>query len=342
MPKRFLAALAATLVACGHGEPFVPGDYASDDPFNAPPFVRLTLNPGADFAPVWMPDGTLIYTAQRLDRADGDRCFAILVPARGTITRYACRSTASDDSTNEFLEAAPSTAGAMAYVRLGTHRFPFRPVSPDVQEFVVASLDQPNDAQPRLSIPYTIPGRPTHSGMSHLGWLSASRVVYLAEEVTYPRGCSSCTPDTVRTGLEVLTLDFTNPNPALSAVPGTAGATSVSVGASGDTIYFTLAGDPVVYRHTFSLARTDTLSDFSAAGGAPVDVAVRNGRLVAAVGNDLHFVTLANGADTVVVDPTATYMFRRPAFSPDGATVAVEAWLRGGIGTPDIWLVSVP
>src|SRR6185503_13614453 len=137
-----------------------------------------------------------------------------------------------------------------------------------------------------------LPGRPTHSGISHLGWLGSSQLVYLAEEVTYPRACSSCVPDTVRTGLEVVTLDFTNATPTLVVVPGTAGATSVSVGATGDTIYFTLAGDPVVYRRTVSLARTDTLYDFTAAGGVPLDAAVRNGRLVAAVGDDLHFVDL--------------------------------------------------
>jgi hypothetical protein len=342
MPTRFFAVLAATLAACGHGEPFVPGEYASDDPFNAPPLVRLTLNPGADFAPAWMPDGSLIYSAQRLDRADGDRCFAILVPARGTIARYVCRSTSPDDSTNEFQEAAPSPAGAIAFVRYATHRFPFRPLTPDVQELVLAPLDQPNEAQPRQSIPYTLPGRPTHSGISHLAWLGSSRLVYLAEAVTYPRACSSCAPDTVRTGLEIVTLDFTNATPSLVAVPGTAAATSVSVGATGDTIYFTLAGDPVVYRRTFSLARTDTLYDFAATGEPAVGVAVKNGRLAAAVGNDLYVVDLAGGTETVFVDPAAVSMFRRPAFSPDGTTVAVEAWLRGGIGAPDIWLVSVP
>src|SRR5947199_248890 len=72
--------------------------------------LRLTYNPGTDLAPLWLPGGSgaggILYTAERVDRADHDRCFAILPPAGGAIERYVCRTSAADDSVDVFENAA--------------------------------------------------------------------------------------------------------------------------------------------------------------------------------------------------------------------------------------------
>jgi hypothetical protein len=159
----------------------------------------------------------------------------------------------------------------------------------------------------------------------------------------------------VRTGLEIVTLDLGAVTPVLAIVPGTDSASSVAVGMTGDTIYFTRNGDSRVYRYTFSSDRTDTIHDFAAAGIAR-DVAIANGRLLAVVGGnvrytadpvlgpvqvdsggDLHFVTLVTGAETVISD--AASFFRRPAFSPGGRKVAVERWTNRSV---DLWLLDAP
>jgi len=350
--------LAAAVVACGHTAPFGPGVYTPNGPLGGGATLRLTYNPGTDLAPAWLPSGGgILYSAERLDRVDRDRCFAVLPPAGGAIERYVCRTSAADDSVDVFEGAALASDGQIAYVRARSHRLPGRPISPDVQALVVATLADPNNVRVLRPLAYTAPppsGR-IHEGISHIGWLAQSRLVYLGEHVTYPQACSNCPRDTVRTGIEVVTLDFAGATPVLAVVPTTDSASSVAVGATGDTIYFTRNGDSRVYRYVFSSGQTDTVHDFGAAGIAR-DVGLANGRLVAVVGGDvtyvvdtvlgasqvdhggeLHIVTLGTGAETVLGDSTSR--FRRPAFSPDGTRLATELWANG---RADLWLLDVP
>jgi hypothetical protein len=347
--------LAAAVVACEHTVPFAPGVYTPNGPLGTGPALRLTYNPGTDLAPLWLlGSGGILYTAERLDRVDHDRCFAILPPAGGTISRYACRTSAADDSVDVFENAALAADGRIAYVRMRSRRLPARPISPDVQALVIATLADPNDVRVLRALAYTAPSGRIHQGISHIGWVGPTRLVYLGERVTYPQACSSCAPDTVRTGIEIVTLDFAGATPVLTVVPATDSASSVAVGASGDTIYFTRNGDSRVYRYVFSSGRTDTIHDFAA--GIARDVGLANGRLVAVVGGDvtyvvdpvlgatqidhggeLHFVTLAGGAETVIGNVTSR--FRRPALSADGTRVATEVWANG---SADLWLLDVP
>jgi hypothetical protein len=320
--------VVAMLAACGHAEPFRPGDYGPDRPFNTSSPTRLTLNPGRDVAPTWLPgDSGLVYTAQRLDRRDGDHCLAVLPPDRGAISRYACRTPGSNDSIDAFWEAAIAPDGQIAYVRAGSV-LPAIPFPPDVQALVVATLSDPNDARVLRTIPYTSPSGLVQ-GMSHIHWLGPTRLVFLSEDVTYPR--SSQSHDTAHTGLEVGVVDFAGPTPVLTVVPGTSGATSVAVGATPDTLYFTLAGDSSVYRYAFSSDQTDVRHDFGS-GHAAREVAVAGGRLFAVVdgreafGGDLHVVNLATGADSILAAPLTgpVLLYGRLAPSADGRRVVAQ------------------
>jgi len=348
--------LAAAVVACEHTPAFEPGVYTPSGPLGTGPALRLTYNRGTDEGAVWLPgSGGILYTAERLDRQDHDRCFAIMPAGGGAISRYACRTSAADDSIDVFEGAALATDGRIAYVRASSHRLPGRPISPDVQALVVASLADPNAVRIVQPLAYTAPSGQIHQGISHIGWLAQSRLVYLGERVSYPQACSGCPPDTVRTGIEVVTLDFAGATPVLAVVPTTDSASSVAVGATGDTIYFTRNGDSRVYRYVFSSGQTDTVHDFGAAGIAR-DVGLANGRLVAVVGGDvayvtdtvlgasqvdhggeLHVVTLGTGAETVLGDSASR--FRRPAFAPNGTRLATELWANG---RADLWLLDVP
>ena len=347
--------LAAAVTACEHTATFAPGTYTPNGPFGSGPALRLTYNPGTDLFPAWLPGGAgILYTAERVDRADRDHCFAVLPSGGGAITRYDCPSTASNDSIDVFDGASLSPDGRIAYVRASSRRIPVRPIAPQVEELVVAPLADPNAVLVLRPLDYTAPSGRLHQGISHIGWLSPTRLVYLGERVTYPQACSGCAPDTVRTGIEITTLDFSGATPVLAIVPGTDSASSVVVGGTGDTIYFSRNGDSRVYRYTFSSGQTDTIHDFVV--GIARDVGVAAGRLVAVVGGDvtyvadtvlgvsqvdhggeLYFVTLASGIEATIGDPTSR--FRRPALSADGTRVVAEVHT---LGRSDLWLLTVP
>ena len=356
MNARRLVPFCVLLAACEHGAPFRPAPYGPDGPFDPGPVARLTFNAGIDAGATWLPaDGGILYTAERVDRPDDDRCFAIMPPGGGGVFRYVCRGTTANDSIDVFDEAAVASDGRIAYVRSRAHRFPGPPVGPDVQALVVAPLDDPNRVQVLEAIAYLAPSGHVHQGVSHIRWLTSTRLVYLGETVTYPRLCMFCVRDTVRTGIEIVTLDLAGATPVLALVPSTDSASSVAVGATSDTIFFTRNGDSRVYRYAFSTGQTDTVHDFAAAGIAR-DVSFANGRLVAVVGGDvsygldtlngpaqvdrgglLYVVTLATGTETVLGDPA--FRFRRPTFGPGGTRLTAEAWVNG---RSDLWLLEVP
>jgi hypothetical protein len=351
-----LVPFCVLLAACEHAAPFVPEGYGPDGPFPQLP-ARLTLNPGADVMPAWLPGGAgILYSAERRDRADRDHCLAELPPTGGTIRRWVCRTALSDDSVNALDDPAVSGDGRVVYVRSSAPLRFGRPLGPATQQLVLATLDAPGVPTRVLQpIPATTPGGRSYQAISHIAWLGPIRLVYLEETVRYPLPCPTCERDTVRTGVELITIDFAGATPVLAVVPTTDSASSVSVGATGDTIYFTRNGDSRVYRHAFSSGQTDTVFDFGGAGIAR-DVAYANGRVVAVVGGnvtyvadsilgasqldrggELHVVTLASGTETVF-GGTATF-FRRPAFAPGGARVVVEGWTDR---SSDLWLVDVP
>jgi hypothetical protein len=328
MRTRRVVLIAVLLAACEHAAPFQPGDYGPSGPFSTTAPTRLTLNPGRDVAPAWLPgDAAIVYTAQRLDRRDGDHCLALLPPGGGAISRYACRTPGANDSIDAFWEAAVAADGQLAYVRAGSI-LPAIPFPPDAQALVVATLADPNDARVLRTIPYTSPAGLVQ-GMSHIHWLSPTRLVFLSEDVTYPRASQS--QDTVHTGLQIGVVDFGGPAPVLTVVSGTNGATSVTVGSTADTLYFTLAGDGRVLRYAFSSDVTDVAHDFGA-GRVAREAAVAGGRLFAVLdgranlGGDLHVVNLATGADSVVPAPTSEplVLYGRIAPSADGRRVVAQ------------------
>ena len=151
-PMRFALAVSAVLMACEHGAPFRPGEYGPNGPLNPGDPTRLTYNPGQDLIPAWLPDGSgIVYTGERLDRADRDRCLAFLPAAGGVISHYVCRTTAPDDSVNVFEDAALAR-DSIAYVRASTERF-LQGIAPDAQDLVVATVVAPNSARVLQRLP---------------------------------------------------------------------------------------------------------------------------------------------------------------------------------------------
>ncbi|MBI1722627.1 MAG: PD40 domain-containing protein [Gemmatimonadetes bacterium] len=354
------SALCALLAGCGHGEPFRTPNFGTLDPHSTDAPVRITLSAGTDLWPTWLPDGSgILYTSERLDRTDRDWCLVVLPSSGGRITRTMCENTkVGEDSVETFQSAAVSGDGQLVYVRSSGRRgeLDATGVRARSRRLVLGSLGAPL-GQNVSSIPYTIPGRHTHTGVSQISWIAPNAIVYRGDFlglvclVPIP----NCPQRFVQSGLGIV-YQTLGEAPGRVALPGTDYASSVAVGESGDEVYYTLGGDSRVYRLTLSTLASTVIYDFGAAGIVR-DVQVRGGKLVAIVGGsvayglnasvdlplqiddggDIHVVDLLGGTDSTLA--AGGRLFSHPALSPSGTRLVAES---SGAGSWDLWLFEVP
>jgi len=337
-------------VGCGHSEAFSPRKFDTDQPFDPTPPVQITLNRGHDRGASWLPDGSaILYSTQSPESRDNDMCLAVLPATGGRQRALTCDLTQNGINLTESIEsAAPTADGRLAYVAatgaLGA-------LVPDAQALSLATVADPATGVPLVSLPYTIPGRQTHGGVSQIHWLGPNRLLFLGEAVNIITSCLDCERDTVRSGLDAVWLDLTGGTP--QAVPGTDNASGVSPGSGEDEIYYTLAGDTRVYRHLLSTGASLVVHDFGAAGIAR-DVHVVGDRMAVVVGGRVHFtvdpslgptqwdsggivhlVSLLDGSELAIADPQQLGLFRRPRLSPSGSQIVVERHQIVLTGIPD-------
>ena len=360
---RAVILLLVFAAACGHEEPFRPETYTPEPP----PFsgsARLTFNTGADRTPSWLPDGSgILYSLERLDRADQDRCLGRLPPEGGTLMRISChRTPAADDSTDVFESAAAHGDGRLAYVRASSPVRP-RPLAPRVHGLALATVADPDEFVVLRILPYPVPGG-THENLSQLQWLNDSQLVYLGERVAYAGPCGGCPPDTLRSGIGVAILSA-RPGASVTVIPGTDGASGVSV-RSPDTIYYTINGDSRVFRRALSSGVIDVLFDFGP-GRVARDVGVIDAERILAVvdgrvgtrdisgigpmqvdsGGTLRIANLTTSSASLLTP--GNLWFRRPRVRPGGDRFTVEAYPYQVVGADtlvstiaDVWLLAVP
>ena len=341
-PDRLRALLVLLpLLGCGHTEPFNPAPQGGDQPFDAGPPARLTLNQGPDRGAAWLPDGSgIVYSTQQLGRHDHDVCLAVIPATGGTQRELTCDLTPTGiDSTDAVESPAPNPAGGLAFIAVSSR---IGAITPGSTAISVSSLLDPTSRTGLQPLPYTLPGGPLHSGASQLRWLTPEHLLYLAERVDYQHPCDTCPEwDTLATGVDIVSLDVRQPGSMPQRVPGTENASGVSVGGSSDEIYYTLNGDTRVYRRTLSSGSVTVAHDFGPAGLAR-DVHVVGNRLAAVVGGRvtyginpafgatqwdsggvLHVVDIQSGADVTLDGPG---LFRRPQISPSGTGLVVEVY----------------
>lgn len=334
-----LLALGAALAGCQHGEPFDSTPERPDGPFSQVFPRRLTFSPGDDRTPSWLPDGSgIIYSSERLDRPDHDRCLLVIPAEGGTVReRYCPTDPAQDDSTNLMESPAVAPDGRIFYhtvtswigqQKLGDSRL------------VAGLAADPAGATLVSQVPYTAPNGKVHSSIRSPAWLEPGVLIYLAEELFYEG--STFLPDTFVTGRDIVRLDLTGAAPVFTVLPGTDDASGVSVSEEPGIIYYTLGGDTRVFRRDLATGADSVVLDFAPLGIVR-DVSVRGGRVAAVVGRsvvwqfepdheawvqrdeggDLYLADLQTG-DRQVLMSSDSVLFRHPVFSPDGSRIIVE------------------
>src|SRR5205823_3859541 len=131
----------------------------------------------------WLPDGSgFWYSFERVDRADHDRCLALLPPDGGRIVRMLCdRIPAADDSTDAWTEPAIDAAGRIAYVASSSR---VGDVAPRAGALVLATAPALTSDRVVATLPY-LGSDQAFRDVAQLRWLGSDALVYVAQRVGY-------------------------------------------------------------------------------------------------------------------------------------------------------------
>ena len=297
-----------------------------------------------------------------------DRCLGELPSSGGTVRNIICPVTVESlDSLDALFEPAAGPNDRLLYLREAS---PPDGITPASAALVLADEADPLAAVTIRPYPYTATSGKIHQGISNIRWLSATTAAYLAETVMYIAPCGACPRDTVRTGIEIVQVDLSASPPTLTIIPNTDDASSLAVGADSGQIIFTRNGDSRVYQMTLSTGDISIIHDFGP-GIIARDVHVVGNLLFAVTGGEVSFVvdsTLGpvqrdGGGALQMVDlgsgnsspiTVTERLFRRPAVSPRGDRVVVEAFQAfitscGPVcldttvsKVADLWLIDIP
>lgn len=335
-----VASAALLLLGCSHGEPFGPADHSTSDPFE-PGITPVRLTYGGGHGPAWMPDGSsFIYSYASSDHSNGsapsDTCLGVLPASGGQRTASICsRSPFEAETLDVYTQPAPAPDGD----RIAFLRGLLDPVtSSGLTSLIVGPFDSLPEGTPLGNDRF--PG--AHGqvlGIGLLRWLDTDQLVFLgADDGTYSP-CASCDPIVIRRWRDAYRRSVTG---TTEAIPGSDFATSVAV-ASPTELYLTFANDGRVVRHDVNTGAEAVVATFDGTM-APRDADYANGRIALVArgiitqlvdddgqpmqgedqGGELQIVNATTGAVTPL--PSATLLFRRPRWSPDGTSLLAEGY----------------
>lgn len=240
------------LTACAHGEPFavVPPDTVG--PFTGTLPRRLTFNPLGDITPSVIGD-TVVFSRVEADRADGDRCLALLPVGGGRLYGTACARGALADSVRDawLYPVVSPDRRRVAFVR---ERYLPRTGALLSRVLVVAPLDAPDSALATIPGAYPLPGDGVGNGFRRLTWADEATLRFLGgTEIAGDGAVGGFVPAGV---FQVSLTDGAPSTPAV--VPELGDATAFATGEDG-AVYVRGALDPAAVRRVVS-------------GSAPVEV----------------------------------------------------------------------
>ena len=340
-----IAATAAVLAGCGHGEPFQPGDYHPVEPLVPGAVARLTYNPGRDQSSSWSSGG-ILYTFEQQTGVFRSWCLGLLPGAGGSRTRSWCTTVTDSQIAYDW---ATEAGGRLAYLRASGVPFAMTPVTWSV---TVSEDGTPEHGVALSPVVVTVPGAPGVQAAEQLRWLDSTTLVWVGALGFVGSQCRGCPVDTITSGRVLLTQDIRQPG-LPTVLPGTDYATSVAVRGP-DELLYTRGGSAYIYRLVVSTGVSTVLHDLSAFGIVR-GVQVSGDVIVAVVGGAVSFGLDPLFGDSAQADPggnlvvldmvtgTTTliqlaFSIRDPALAPDGRRVTVQS-----AATPeDVFLVALP
>jgi len=334
-PRR-LALVLGFALGCSHSEPFstLPPDPLGPTGTTLP--RRLTFNARSDITPSVAGD-TLVYSRVDADRADGDRCLALLPIEGGTLVAARCaRGNLADSVRDSWLY--PAISPDRQRVAFARERLQYRAGSLLERTLVVAPIGAPDSAVVVVD-GYALPDGGFASGYRDVTWRDDTTLRFLG-------GIESAGGGAVggfsgRGVFEVALVGDPAGVPVL--VPGTAGAIDYGIGEDG-AVYILPGGSAAVFRLVDGSA-PEEIARFTGVAETPLvgltGMAVSDG--VVAVIGDLFYPEVGTVPQLLVIDvanggpQTAIPLLFTPqrlAGVPGGGRIVVES-------NGDLWLVAV-
>ena len=329
--------LVCSLLACEHTAPFSVPNYAPTTVLVPGQPARLTYSVGSDSRPSWLPNGAaLLYSEEREDQPDRDRCLALMGARGGAIVRQTCVETDPfHDSLNALGASAVNQQNRIAFFRTAMSLSPENVGYERGAIVVGTSYASPLGTVAQI-LPYIGPSGHSIDYVSAINWSGPNTLVFVGEEASYSCANPGCTrSDTTLIGVEIDRVDLQSGMPVLTEVPGTDFATAVTA-AGPDTIYYTLSSGGQVHRRMLSNGDDSVMYTFAA--GAASGLSYAAGRLAATVSGALYVLSLDNGSVQVLPGTNVD----RPALSPDGRLLVAEVSDPQNGFIPDLWLWTVP
>jgi hypothetical protein len=286
--RRLLLLLLVSPAACSHSEPFPPGDYGTDRPYDPGPPARLTANTGSDGEISFTPDGKfLVYGLSR-------RCIGFLPAHQARDSEWLCPDTAQHLA-DHYSYGTLSPTGQLAFV-LSQQRY---------KTVVVAPLADIRDTSDVIPVPFltTVDGI-WHDEITRLSWLRGDTLAILADGVVYLTDVASRARPRVFLPLAL-------PDSAYSMEPDPAGG----------ILYLRVAGDPRVLAWDLTTGGLSTFYDLGTIGDGLASVGTRH--LAVVTPGALLRINRENGrTDTI---PSFNLVIGEVAMLPDGSDIIVSA-----------------
>ena len=297
----------------------------------------------------------MFYTFARPDQADGDRCSAELPAAGGSRILTFCTHAAFSKDSADAIELPVASDTRLVYLSsVGD----VGGLTPNRRALLISPLSNLTRADTIGRLPFMSSSGQAMGYLGSLAWLNDHELIYAGFRVDYVQPAPfSQVRDTLLTGVEIGRIDVSGAQPVFTTVPQTDLASSVSATPDGKTIYYTKNGESVVYRQNLTTGAVQVAHDFGATGIAR-DVQVFENDLIAIVGDSISYtndptfgfitrdfggklieVDLTSGVETDLTFPAMEH--RRPALSPDGSHLALEARPLQNRKT-DIWVLEQP
>lgn len=287
-PGRRLLLLTLVSTACAHSEPFPPGDFGTDRPFDPGPPARITANTGSDGEISFTPDGkSLVYGLSRI-------CIGFLPAHEARDSAWLCPDTAQHLA-DHYSYATLSPTGQLAFV-LSQQRY---------KTIVVAPLADVRDTSDVIPVPFvtTVDGI-MHMEITRLSWLRGDTLAILTDGQVYLTDVASRVRPRVFFPLPL-------PDSAYSMEPDP----------DGGVLYLRVTGDPRVLAWNLTTGGLSTFYDLGTIGDGLASVGTRH--LAVVTPGALLRINLEDGrTDTI---PTFNLVIGELAMLPDGSDIIVSA-----------------